>query len=77
MRVARGVTRHELARRVGISNSSLRRLENEKAPNAPLWWYRNLAVALDVELDKILDEQDRRWRRTDMAPKPPPRGWFT
>jgi DNA-binding Xre family transcriptional regulator len=76
MRVARGVTRHELARRAGISYATLSRLEYEKVPNAPLWWYRNLAIALEVELDEILDEQDRRWRRTDMASKPPPPGWF-
>lgn len=75
-RVERGLTRHELARRVGISEESLKRLEYEQRPNAPLWWYRNLAIALRVPIDDILDERELRWRKTDMAPEPPSPDWL-
>ena len=63
---AKGVTRHQLAQAVGISYASLRRLEKEKALNAPLWWYRNCArVALDAGGASSgpvvwLEEQQRR-----------------
>lgn len=75
-RVARGVTRKELARRSGVTLASLRRLEYEQVPDAPLWWYRNLAIALELDLDDILDGRECRWRWTADAPKPPPPGWY-
>lgn len=78
VRVEKGITRHQLAQAVGISYESLSRLEREKLPNAPLWWFRNcaIAIALGVELDEILDEREFRWRWTRRAPDPPPAGWL-
>lgn len=73
--MAKGIARHELAQAVGISYASLRRLEQKQAPNAPLWWYRNCAIALGVELDEILDDQDRSWRYRPAAPKAPGPDW--
>lgn len=71
------MTRARLARVSGVSYASLRRLEYELAPDAPLWWYRNLAIALEVSLDEILDERDLQWRgRWPDASTPPPLGWF-
>lgn len=75
-RVARGITRKELAKRTGVTLASLRRLEYEQVPDAPLWWYRNLAIALELDLDEILDERERRWRWTRDASKAPPLGWY-
>lgn len=74
-RVARGITRKELARRSGVTLASLRRLEYEQVPDAPYWWYRNLAMALELDLDDILGERDRRWRYSADAQVPPPPGW--
>lgn len=75
MRVSKGIARHELAHAVGISYASLSRLEAGMVINAPLWWYGNCAIALGVELDEILDEQDRMWRRRPAAPRPPGPDW--
>lgn len=75
-RIARGVPRHELARRAGISYESLKRLEYEQVLNAPFWWYRNLSMALRVPLDEILDDRELGWRKRNMAPQPPPPGWL-
>ena len=75
-RVAKGVTRPELAEAVGISLASLRRLEQERAFNAPFWWYRNCAIALQVDLDEILDERELRWRPAGRARRPPGPEWL-
>lgn len=70
-RVRNGVYQHELARAVGISLASLRRLERGEVKNAPLWWYVNCAVALNVDVTEIFDDELRRWHPTPKAPKPP------
>lgn len=69
------MTRARLAKVSGVSYASLRRLEYELAPDAPLWWYRNLAMALELDLDDILDGRERRWRYSADAQVPPPPGW--
>jgi transcriptional regulator with XRE-family HTH domain len=73
--VGRGVHQHELARAVGISLTSLKRLERGALRNAPLWWYRNCAIALGVELDEILDERELQWRPRQNAQQPPAQNW--
>lgn len=75
MRLAKGIDREELAEAVGISRTSLYRLESGMAPNAPLWWYTNCATALGVKFDEILDPQDQGWRPTLNAPVPPGPDW--
>jgi transcriptional regulator with XRE-family HTH domain len=75
VRVAKGIYRRELARAVGISYSTLRRLEQQELPNAPLWWYRNCAIALGVELDDVIDDRERGWRPTLKTPEPPGPEW--
>ena len=44
--------------------------------NAPhLWWYVNCAIALNVELEEILEDDARDWHATARAPAPPPGDW--
>lgn len=75
MRIAKDVDRIELAQAVGISYTSLYRLETGMAPNAPLWWYTNCAIALGVKLEKILDPQDQGWHPSSKARVPPGPNW--
>ena len=74
-RVARGITRTVLAKRTGVSLASLRRLEYEQVREAPFWWYRNLAIALELDFEDILGEHDRHWRYSVDAKVPPLPGW--
>src|SRR5947208_16222237 len=55
---------------------TLKRLEQQKLHNAPLWLYRNCAIALGVKLERILDAREKGWRPRPAAPQPPPTGWL-
>lgn len=75
-RVRRGIYQHELARETGISIASLKRLERGVAPNAPLWWYVNCAIALNVDVTELFDDTLRRWHAMPKAPEPPSQQWY-
>jgi DNA-binding Xre family transcriptional regulator len=77
VRVEKGVYRHQLAEVTGISYSSLRRLEVGLAPNAPLWWYQNCAIALGVDLENVLDYGADEWQATGRALQAPDPGWIS
>lgn len=67
-----GLYQHELAQAIGISTASYSRLERGEAPDAPLWWYINCALALNVELEAVVGlEALKTWRPSARAPKPP------
>jgi transcriptional regulator with XRE-family HTH domain len=76
VRIERGVYQHELAHAVGLSLSTIKRLEQGRAKNAPLWWYVNCAIALDVGLEDVLEPVDLRWYSRPSAPKPPGVDWL-
>lgn len=75
-RVRRGIYQHELARETGISIASLKRLERGAAPNAPLWWYVNCAITLNVDITELFDDALRRWHATPKAAEPPSQEWY-
>lgn len=75
MRLEKGVDRQKLAQAAGISYTSLYRLEAGMAPNAPLWWYTNCAIALGVKLDEIFGPEEQQWRPSSKAPAPPAPDW--
>jgi transcriptional regulator with XRE-family HTH domain len=66
-----GVYQHELARAAGISIASYRRLERDEVTAAPLWWYVNCAIALNLPLEDLLDDRLLDWRPTKNALAPP------
>lgn len=70
-RAKAGLYQHELARAIGISVDSYRRLERGEMENAPLWWYTNCAIALNVQLEDILGLLSQTWRPSGAAEKPP------
>jgi transcriptional regulator with XRE-family HTH domain len=75
-RVRRGVLQRELAEKTGISLASLKRLERGEVATPPLWWYVNCAIALNVELEEVLEEDVRGWHATARVPVPPPGDWL-
>jgi len=66
-----GVYQHELARATGIAIASYRRLERGEVENAPLWWYVNCAIALNLPLEDVLDDELVKWRAARQATSPP------
>lgn len=73
MRMRRGVTQEELARAVGISVPTYRRIERAETNNPKLRHLMNCAIALGVELDEILEDEWFEWLIFDRsrAAKPP------
>jgi transcriptional regulator with XRE-family HTH domain len=72
-----GILQRELAEITGISIASLKRLERGLAKTPPLWWYVNCAIALNVTLEEVLEEDaEDQWYATAGAPVPPPNGWW-
>jgi DNA-binding XRE family transcriptional regulator len=57
----RGVTQEEMAAAVGLSLATYRRLENGELPNPPLRYLTNCALALDVELTALLEDEWLQW----------------
>lgn len=71
-RAAHGWRQDELAAMTGISVATLRRLERGQMDNPPLRYLQNLATALRVDLDKLIEPQWREWWPRPGAEQPPP-----
>jgi transcriptional regulator with XRE-family HTH domain len=73
----RRATQKRTAEVVGIALTTYRRLERGEIRHPPLAWLRNLALALEVELDDILEpEWGAGWTELDARAKgPPPKDW--
>lgn len=77
LRISRGVTQAELAEVVGLSVTTLARLEHDRVKNPPLGWYMNCAIALDAELHDVLGDEQLVWKKySSAASAPPPEGWI-
>jgi transcriptional regulator with XRE-family HTH domain len=74
VRRLRGLRQDELAAAVGLSVATLRRLERGELDNPPLRYLQNLAIALDVELDRLIEPAWRQWWPRPGAGAPPARG---
>jgi transcriptional regulator with XRE-family HTH domain len=71
-RMSRGVTQDELARAVGISVPTYRRLERGEVRNPKLGQLVNCAIALGVELDTVIEDEWREWMPFDARAAAPP-----
>lgn len=73
VRMSRGVTQEELARAIGVSIATYRRIERGQTPNPPLRYLTNAALALGVQLDDVIEDAWRGWwqRYPDDPPGPP------
>ena len=61
LRVEKGMTQAELAREIGISTTSLARLERNAVMNPPIGWLANAAIVLGVELEDLIEPWMRDW----------------
>lgn len=78
VRMSRGVTQEELARAVGISVPTYRRLERGETGNPKLRHLVNCALALGVELDDVLEDEWLEWlplHKTAASPPEPDEFW--
>lgn len=71
-RVRRGLRQQESADAVGISLASLKRWERSGDAKAPLWWYLNSAIVLNLDLSELLGELEDQWQPRPNAATPPP-----
>lgn len=67
LRLARGLSQAQLAREVGLTRTTYWRLEAGHVPNPRLRMLVNCAIALDVELDAVIEDQWREWYPFDRA----------
>ena len=74
----RGITQEEMARAVGLSTATYRRLESLQIVNPPLRYLVNCAYVLNVQLADLLEDEWLEWTRMrardPAAPPDPPRG---
>jgi len=70
-RVRRGLRQQKLAEAIGISLASLKRWERDEQAKAPLWWYLNAAIVLNLDLSELLGELQGQWQPRPNAPAPP------
>jgi transcriptional regulator with XRE-family HTH domain len=66
-RMSRGVTQEELAKTVGISVPTYRRLERGQTNNPKLRHLVNCAIALGVDLDDVLEDEWFEWLPLDKS----------
>jgi transcriptional regulator with XRE-family HTH domain len=75
LRVERGVSQERLAHVTGLSVSTLRRLERG-SENPPLRYLVNIAIALGVPLEEVIEDEWREWLPlAGWADTAPPAGW--
>lgn len=67
--MGRGVTQEELARAVGISVPTYRRLERGEVRNPKFGQLVNCAIALVVALDTLIEDEWREWLPFDARPR--------
>jgi transcriptional regulator with XRE-family HTH domain len=74
IRLQREITQRDLARAVGVSFRTYRRLEAGEVGDPSIRVLTNLAIALGVELEELLEPEWRRWSVFNgEAAKPPER----
>lgn len=76
-RIARRVSQAQLADRTGLSVRTIQRLESGEKTNPPLGFLVNVALALRVDLDDLIEDHWLQWTAFDARrPEPPEDGWW-
>lgn len=72
-----GIRQDELAEAVGIPVATYQRLERRQMRNPPLLYLMNCAMALDVPLDMVIEEDWWEWHKFPGGhDEPPPPDWW-
>lgn len=73
LRIERGLTQAQLAGSVGIPIASYRRLERDEMRDPGIRTLANLAIALHVDLENLIEDHWREWNAFDAtgAAQPP------
>lgn len=73
LRLERGLTQRQLASSTGVSIASYRRLERDEIRDPGVRTLSNLAIALGVPLEYLIEDHWREWMAFDAmnAPRPP------
>jgi transcriptional regulator with XRE-family HTH domain len=61
VRLDQHLSQQEMARRTGLSIATYQRLERGELWNPPLRYLVNCALALEVELDDVIEDSWRAW----------------
>ena len=77
-RLQRGLTVKQLCHKTGISQPQYWRLENLRLRDPSIRLYANCALALDIPLIDLIDDELLQWHPFDRAnaPEPPEPGWW-
>ena len=74
-RLEAGVTQLELAKVIGISIASYRRLERGVDRDPPIGWLANAAIALGYDFESLCDHGFDEWRPYNNR-RPPDSDWL-
>lgn len=76
LRVERGISQKELARAAGVSERTVQRIESGEHHNPPIRHLVNIAIALNVSLTAVLEDEWTEWLPTPLRAERPRRNWF-
>ena len=72
-----GVSQQDMSWATGLSVATYQRLERGEITNPPLRYLVNCAIALEVDLDQVIEAEWRQWRRfSARATDPPKKSWW-
>lgn len=71
----RGLSQAQLARAVGLTRTTYWRLETGQVANPKLRVLVNLAIALDCELEDVIEDEWREWYPFDKSEAAAPPEW--
>lgn len=72
LRTAEGLSQTDLAFLTGVSRSSIQRLERRLVTDPSLRTLNNLALALGVQLEDLIEPEWREWQVFAASPPEPP-----
>lgn len=72
IRKRRGLTQEELAQATGVPLTTIYRLEARQIDNPRIRHLRNLAIALDVDFEHLLEDEWKGWTSFSAEAAAPP-----
>lgn len=77
LRQKRGVSQQDMSWATGLSVATYQRLERGEITNPPLRYLVNCAIALEVDLDQVIEAEWRQWHAFSARAKDKPtKSWW-